>query len=204
MKVVCTEYGENYAEIAAITNPIIEEYCHKHGYEFVRFLLEDGNNYAYRKHEEFKHLIVGGADLIWYLDCDAIITNLDTPITGFIDAKHDLFVTKDVHEINGGSMILKCNSDGNWVNEVILSMKPNFQNEQNAINWLMGDPQFNQHVKILPHPSINSYDYSQYEHYPNIRSREEGHWHEGDFVLHVPGLPYQKRIEVLKNAKITR
>ena len=38
----------------------------------------------------------------------------------------------------------------------------------------------------------------------NVRSIYQGHWREGDFVLHVPALQMEKRIEVLKNAKITR
>jgi hypothetical protein len=58
-------------------------------------------------------------------------------------------------------------------------------------------------MKILPHPSLNSYPYEHYPEFKNV-THEQGNWEEGDFLLHCPALPYEKRAEILRNAKITR
>lgn len=203
--VVLTMFSKEYAEIAAFTLANQVEYCQRHGYKSDAIFLENGQDWPYKKHDRIKELFAQGANIVWYKDIDSIITNISTPITSFVYVCYSMFITKDVHEINGGSLVLKNDYEGRWLNDTILAQKEEFENEQNAINWLMGDPQFNQFVKVLPHPSINSYDYSLYEHYPDMVSKPElGDWQEGYLLLHTPGLSLDKRLEVLKNAKITR
>jgi len=204
--VVCTEYGDNYKEIAEITGFVMKEYCERHGYSFVEIKLEDGNNYAYKKHEAFEQIMKSDVDLIWYLDADAIITNMKIPITDFVDDYYPVYITKDANELNGGSLIIKNNKAGRMFNEIVLQNRDMFPNEQNFYNsmpMLMFGPDI---MKILPHPSINSYRYDLYEHHPEYVGREDlGDWVAGkSFVLHTPGLPFEKRIEVLKNATILR
>lgn len=198
-----TVFNNDYLDIANITLPNTMEYCSRHGY-----LLGQANigtsHWAYKKHEYIKSLFNEGADVVFYLDIDAMITNHTIAIEEFLDSEYSFFITKDVHELNGGVIMIKNNEEGRWVNDIILSRKGVDENEQNAINFLMESPQFNQFVKVWRHPSFNSYDYSLYPEYPNIRKREEGHHHDGDFILHTPGAPMAKRIETLKNAKIIR
>jgi hypothetical protein len=202
--IVCTEYGENYKEIAKITVPIFREYCQRHGYEFRELLLEDGNDYAFKKHELFRELMMDDIDVIAYFDVDILVTNLSFKIEDFLDNEHDYFLTKDFNELNNGACIIKNTEGGRWINDLILASKDFFDNEQNTINSYMISPQFNQFVKVLQHPSINSYDYSLYPECKDYRRRDQGHWHEYDFVLHVPALGLEKRIEKLKNTPIIR
>jgi hypothetical protein len=206
MKVCCcTYYSPSHKALADISLPNLSEYCARHGYYMWVENIEN-DKWEYKKHEMFTELFEG-FDLIWYRDIDSVITDLGKPITGFIDNENDFFITKDFNELNGGSVIIKNTETGigRFVNRCILDLKNKFQNEQNAINWLMGTPEFNQWVKVLPHPSINSYDYSLYPECKEYVGREDlGDWKEGNFVLHVPALTMDKRIEVLKNAKVTR
>lgn len=199
-----TMLAENYRAIANITLPVMQEYAERHGYSIHTIILDDGNAYHFKKHEYFRMLFLDGIDAIWYLDIDCLITNLNTKVEDFIDNEHDIFMTEDVHELNGGSLIIKNNECGRWVNGFVLSHKNVFPNEQNVYNhYRIKDP-FSRYLKVLRHPSINSYRYDLYQEYPDIRDREQGHHHEGDFVLHVPALGLEHREEVLKNTKIIR
>lgn len=196
-----TMYGDNYLPIAAVTTPNFREYCRCHGYEYSELILDGGGNeYAYKKHECLTELMQGDFDLIWYLDCDAIITDIRIPITDFLDDDYSVFITQDVTEINGGSIIIKNNDWGKFFNNYILMRRKEYENEQNVINAMYR--MFYEHIKILPHPSINSYDYTLYPELPHIRQIEQGHWKPGCFVLHTPGAAFEKRLETLKNAKI--
>ena len=205
MKVtVVSMWAKNYSEIAEITIPNLLSYCERHGYDFRSILLEDGNAYHFRKHEFFKELMETDVDVIFYLDVDCLITNHNYEVEDFMEDGFDFFVTEDVHEINGGSLILRNNEYGEWVNNMVLANKGKHENEQNVYNANRDMALIGRYMRILPHPSINSYDYSLYPEYPHIRSREQGHHHETDFVLHVPGAPMNVRIERLKSAKIIK
>lgn len=205
MIVVCTEYGSNYAGIAAITVPLMKEYCERHGYQFRELILEGtGNEYYYKKNEFFDELFKEGVEAIFYLDADALITNLNIRVETFIDDEHSFFITEHIGELNGGALIIKNNAGGVKINDFILSEKCNFANEQNCINHYRYFPPFHNQMKVVDHPSFNSLNYELYPELPHIRKREEGHWHEGDFVLHTPGLGIEHRKQILSEAKIIR
>lgn len=206
MKVVCcTYYSPSYKALADISLPNLSEYCAKHGYYMWVENIEN-DKWEYVKHDIFKKLFEEGFDLIWYKDVDSIITNMTIPITNFIDDSHDFFITKDFNELNGGSVIIKNTEGGRWVNNMVLANRSKYENEQNVYNANMDMMLIGGFIKILPQQTINAY---QYELYPECKSyvgREDlGDWVEGkSFVLHTPGLGIEKRIEVLKNANITR
>lgn len=203
---VCTEWGDNYKEIADYTVPIMREYALRHGYTFHAIQLHgSGNDYAYRKHECFRELFGEiDVDLIWYLDVDAVICNHTIRIETFIDEKHDYFVTRDVTEINCGSVIIKNSAGGRELNDFILHKRRFFPNEQNVVNYYIDVPGYMGNVKVLSHPSINSFDYALYPELTNIREEAQGHFHPGNFLLHTPGAAYNVRLERLKNEKIIR
>lgn len=179
-------------------------YAKKHGYAIHLIMVED-DKWEYKKHEAFKYLFELGYDLIWYRDDDLLITNLSVPIEDFIDDEHDCFITKDFNEINGGSSIWKNTEIARMVNDLIIYQKKDFENEQNVYNfWFKYLHQ--SVVKYLPQSTINSYDYSLYPECKDYVGREDlGDFVEGkSFVLHVPALPLEKRIEILKNTPIIK
>lgn len=198
-------YSPSHQALADLMLPNMREYTDRHGYHSSIFEISN-DSYEYKKHNGFEYLFkdLYEGDIIWYRDVDSIITDLSKPITDFIDNEHDLFITEDIHELNGGSVIIRNSAWGRWFNGMVLSNKDKYANEQNVYNANRDMVTISGSMKILPHPSINSYDYSIYPEYPNIRSREQGHWHEGDFVLHTPGAPMEVRLNTLKNAKIIR
>jgi len=163
----------------------------------------ENDKWEYVKHEIFKNLFQKGFDLIWYRDIDSVITNMNIPITDFIDDEHDFFITRDFTELNGGSVIIRSSIKGQSFNRLVLRCKSRYQNEQNAYNHYREIMVNNNTMKVLPHPSINSYKYYLYPECKEYVGREDlGDWKEGNFVLHVPALALSKRLEILSQAKI--
>jgi hypothetical protein len=205
MKVCCcTYYSPSYKALANISIPNLSEYCMKHNYAVCVQSIDD-DKWEYKKHELFKDLFEEDYDLIWYRDIDSVITNMNIPITDFVDKEGDFFLTQDFNELNGGSVIIKNSHYGRMLNNSILRFgRERYENEQNYYNKEVMVMRICE-TKVLPHPSINSYDYSLYPECKEYVDREDlGDWKEGNFVLHVPALSMGKRIEVLKNAKIVR
>lgn len=202
MNICCfSMWGDNYAEIAAITQPVLQAYCGKHGYSYSELILEGtGNDYAYKKHEYIKELFKQDIDVVFYIDCDAIVTNLTIPVTNYLEDDYSFFATKDANEINTGVILIRNDKNGNWYNDYVLSRKNDYGNEQNIANAV--EFAFKDFMKIVPHPSFNSYDYSLYKEFSFIKDRNLGQWHEGDFVFHVPALSIENRIKQLKTKKI--
>lgn len=204
--IVFTEYGSNYLRIANVTVPVNAEYCERHGYQFRILELEGtGNEYYYKKHEYIRDLLDNDeADVVFYLDCDAIITNHQLPITNFISYGAIFMITEHDGELNGGAILVRNGNRGNDINNFILARRDKFPNEQNVLNHYKYHLGYGGAMSVLPHPSFNSFDYSQYPEFPDLRKPEQGHWVEGCFVLHTPALSVEKRIEVLSQAKIIR
>lgn len=199
MKVcVCTMYSPSHQELADLTVPNMKEYAQKHGYDTYEIKVEN-DQWEFKKHGAFTELFNIGYDLVWYKDVDTMITNMTIPVTDFIDDEHSFFITKDWTELNGGSVIIKNDDFGKKYNAFILESKYRYQNEQNAYNDTYENLKHG--IKIIPQHTINAY---LYELYPEIGklTKEEGQWEEGCLLLHTPALQMDKRIEILKNAKI--
>lgn len=195
----CIMFSPSHIELAGLAIPNIKEYAKRHGYYYHIIEIEN-DKWEYKKHETFR-IMLGVFDLIWYRDVDSLVTNMNTPITNFIDDDHDFFITEDIHELNGGSVIIKNTKGGECLNKFVLDRRDLFHNEQNIYNAYRKD--LSKNIKVLPQNTINSYDYGLYPEYGKL-THEQGQWEEGDFVLHTPGAPMNLRIETLKNAKITR
>lgn len=200
---VVTMWAGNYMGIAELTLPVMREYCKFHNYEFREIWLENGNEYHFKKHEYFTELFKSDIEAIWYLDIDCLITDIAKPITDFMDEEHDLFITEDKTELNGGSIIIKNTAWARAFNDLVLEQRKNFDNEQNVYVAFHPIQVISNKINVLPHPSINSYLYELYPEYGKL-TLEEGQWEEGCFVLHTPAAPMNVRIDALKNAKIIR
>ncbi len=182
--------------------PNMDAYANRHGYDTCVIHLEDGV-FGYKKHEKFKKLMADGYDLICYRDDDALFTNLSIPYDSFIDEEHSFYITKDTGGFNGGSVIIKNTKEGREFNEDILNSDGGiFGNEQEYYNHQYATFDKNV-VKTLNHPSINSYDYRYYKEFPERIGKEDlGDWRDGHFLLHLPAMTIQKRIEVIKQTKV--
>lgn len=204
-------YTKDWVDLAKITIPNIFEYCIAHEYQPYILCI----NSPYDAFDKIRNCLSNfelGFDIVWCLDADAIVTNYKIGLESFVDDKHDFYLCEDVNGYNTGSFIVKKSEwSVNFLNEVLSQInKEGVYCEQDAIINCM-NAQITDKIRVLPHPSINSYRYIEYgDGYGRINpnpnentmpTHKDGNWEEGDFVLHLPGLSMQKRIEILSQLK---
>lgn len=206
-----TAYYPNYKQLADIVLPNLQEYCIKHGYGFYDYVLpEVGVHFSFKRMKMLRELMNYNTDVILCTDIDILITNYNIKIESFLDSKHDFFIAKDVNGINAGNFIVRNTEWSRKYIDFILSKQDSFENDQNVIEAIKDDKEWNSKIKILPHPSINSLMYDEYgERYGIIGDRriekpthEEGNWESKDFLLHLPGMPLERRLEILKGVAV--
>ncbi len=191
-------YTPSWQPLADIVLPRVKWYCDR--WAFKTIVIQS----TYRKNEdwalgkmEYLHTALTFAryyDIIWVLDLDTLITNPSIPFTDFTDDEHDIFITKDINGINAGSWIIR-NTEAS--RKFVATIVDNFDEPHEQI--LMNKYLHMVDVKYLPHPSINSYDYNQYNGFGlAVPAHDQGQWKQGDLLLHLPGLTLEQRIEIFK------
>lgn len=202
MIVVVTMFSESHQSLANICLPNLQAYCDRHGYQLVCVHPENDKCW-FKKHEAFDRIFEGlGEDgIIFYCDIDTLIMNHEIKVESFVNEVHSFYLTRDFTELNGGSIILKTNKVGKWINDFILS-KQNYPNEQNVYNWYIDYLRFYDNTKVLPQNTINSYDYSLYPECSKYVGKHEcGDFKEGDFLIHFPGLGIDDKIKLMNQYK---
>lgn len=206
MRSVLTTASHSWQELADLVIPVMYSYCKKNGYGFeVKFIPP---TFEFHKIKAILSALET-SNVVFCLDLDTLITNHNIKFESFLDADHDFYITQDINEINAGAIIAKNTLFVRGLLNNIL-MFADAENEQNALKPFMDNPE----VKILPHPSINSYPYDEYAPTWGLipgrspllgitgkPTHEQGNWEPGDFIAHLPGLPMQRRLEIFSRMK---
>jgi hypothetical protein len=195
-----TIYTDEFQPLANIVLPNMMDYCSKHNYTLYAFNVNSIES-GYKKIEKILS-VIEEVDAMLCLDLDTFITNHNITVGSFLDDEHDFYICKDVNGINAGSFIVKNTAWARKFLRLIHDHRVVYENEQNAIEYLIIKED---KVKILPHPSINSYIYELYkpgwgvigDRIISKPSHEEGDWRNSDFILHLPGMTLDKRVEIL-------
>lgn len=195
---ICVHYTESWIDLANMTTDVLYKYCAKHGYN--RYVYET----AYSQYTGIDKILqlqeyLIFKDAIMVMDADTLIMNHTIKIEDLIDEEHDLFITKDYNGLNAGVFIIK---NTEWAFEFLHYIlneigKPNIHCEQDAINQYIKEHGADK-IKFLPQYKINSYIYSLYPEIP-MQVHHRGNFEIGDFILHVPGLPLEKKIQILNS-----
>ena len=198
-----TLYFENYQPLADVVLPNWRSYCARHGYELIVHCGEyvrgcpigfQKVGYAYERMFNTPNDL----DAVAVLDLDLVITNPSVKIESFIDEVHDYFVTADVNGLNNGAFIVKKNEGGKQILQYILGNKHLCNNEQDMLKYHLDEPVLKDRLKIVPHPSFNSYWYDLYPEHGES-AKISGIWEPGHFILHLPGLRLETRLELLSS-----
>jgi hypothetical protein len=115
-----------------------------------------------------------------------------------------------VNGINAGNFIIKNTEWSKSFLDFILSKVGSFENDQCVIEAIHNDPEWKDKIKILNHPSVNSYPYDLYSPSWGVigdriierPTHEEGDWQPGDFIIHLPGKTLLDRLEILKGVEV--
>lgn len=198
----------NYQLLADIVVPNMMRYTEKNKYQAIVYTIPiTSMQYGFEKlrlvKQEFER---GEVDLFLCTDLDVLITNHNVRIESFTDNEHDFYLTRDINGINTGTFIIK-NSEWSrkWI-DFLLENQHDFDNEQNAIDYFRNQDEWKEKIKILSHPSINSYPYGLYAPTWGVIGDKkierpvhvEGDWEKGDFIMHLPGKTLQDRIRIFE------
>lgn len=215
-----TCHDENYHELASVTVPVKEAYCQKWGYEFVCRTSDFFYNNTYNGNPS--DLLIGFEKLKMVLDVfeerphldwihwsgtDVLITNYNVRLENIVDDDYHIVVCFDGNGMNVDSMLIKNSKVGRglmrWILDNVETYRHHWWYEQQAmIDFYFQDPLGKDIIKALPQRVMNSYIYDLYPEWrtkPHIdHTGHDGDWQEGDFMLQLPGLPTQQRIDVMK------
>lgn len=186
--------------MADVTIPVLRSYCQKHDYDLIVHRGGFGNRdrqFGFQK-TELVATLLPRTDVMFIVDVDTLITNPDTKLEEFLVNDRGLFIAKDVNGLNAGSYLVRNTSLSQVFLRSVLGLEgvPKMLGEQDAMRWIFDSGSFSNLVHYLPHPSINSY---LYQEYGIVKTHEEGQWERGDFLLHLPGISNERRIEIFKS-----
>ncbi len=201
-----TFYTKNYQPLADITVEAMRRYCDKHGYHLNINIIEDNERCHFVKTKDTRRLL-DEFDMVVGIECDCLLTNHTIKIEDFLDEENELYITTDLTNINFGVFIVKASKWTKQLFDWINTQENKFGDEQEIFEK-------NRDIlktRVVSHPCFNSIPYSPYyapgygkmfykegdEVY--ICKENEGHWMPGNFVMHLPGMEMNRRIDIFKN-----
>jgi hypothetical protein len=199
MKAIITLYTESMQEVADLTIPTHIAFAQNNGWQQDSVIVEQ-EGCLWAKMQLICDYLNKPYDAVFWLDVDAMVTNPEKSIDWILkeNKRADVFLTSDINGLNAGIMLIRntdrakcffysCTTYG----KVLFGDRPN--GEQQAIRHFSLDHPYNGIVHYLDNQrELNSY-------YPNLYTypqSELAHWHKGDFILHLPGTPNERRVEI--------
>jgi hypothetical protein len=197
---IVTSVSDKIADLAAVTVPNKLEYCFRHGYSLVI------DNQPYEQATANMHLLLpylSRFDLVWCLDCDALITNMTQPIHTLPGLGRHVTVCKEEivnwNTINCGSVVYRATPSSRWVLKQVAQTYPVWTSFACGWQtWLGGIAQLYPHVvTVAPPRAFNSCVWNRPA---NARDEIGGYWQEGDLVYHPCGVfPPEERLKWITN-----
>jgi hypothetical protein len=139
-----------------------------------------------------------GEEWVMWVDADTLLVNNNFDITQLLDKTSEIIISKDINALNTGVMLWKntprTRSILNSIWESTEFMHHPWWENAAFINLynenLLGMQDV---VKIVPQNILNAYDYNLYG-----VSCESGQLNDESFIFHLPGLPHDLRLVVMK------
>lgn len=198
---VATMFNDSHAELAALTwEANKKQYCDKHGY----IPAPKTTNFSTTQihFDKFSHILHvmntnPSVDWVWWIDNDAMITNLDVKLETLVNDTHHIIMSVDIASLNTGSFLVKNTAKAKQWLEFLLSKKTEYKNDT---KWFDQQAVIDFYVKfqdlfhIVKQTTMNSYDYKMYNVSGIDLLGHNGQWNPGDFVIHWPGLSNANRV----------
>lgn len=185
---IATIWNESFRGIAEITNPVMQEYCMRHGYTFLSVCSLWKSPEIIWERLAVVNNLKENSETVVYMDCDVLITNLTKRIQELNDPAFDHVATSENFIINDGVFIWNTKK---WIEVLRMEeFSENYSSPQDAINKVYGSAM---DIKHLTPRSMNSVLNEEYG-----TKNELTEWQHGDFVLHLPGIGNERRIQILK------
>ena len=196
---VMTSVSSRIASYASMTIPRVAAYCLKHGYSH----LVINENYeraagmtarlAGLLHQEW-------FDVIWTLDADCVITNLDVQIHTLGCLGPDVTICEegivDWNLINCGSIVWRSTDKTRWLLKAIQERQSEWRSLPCIWQTWLHRPEFRDVVAVAPLRSFNS---TAWTHPGGSHGAPGCHWRPGDLVFHPCGIyPIEARATAIR------
>lgn len=206
MKIIVTaETTDTFLPVSNITFPVIQEYCDRHGYEFrPKHITEPVRSVVWDRVITLQEAL---KDCDWavHVDADCLITNMHIPLTEFIEEDKSIVISKawtelGLHVFNDGFLMVD-NSD--WSSHTLKWAWENTNRPEVGQFCLQDGLQFMCESgrtqawrwRIEKQKRCNAFLYQEY----GMPETTQGQWTPGDFILHLPGMNNEKRVELLQH-----
>ena len=187
-----TAASESHWPIMELSLPNKAEYCAKHKIQ-LDARKHVNIEYIHGERQLFSLDALDHCDWLFFNGADTLIMNQQVDVRVFIDPYYDLIIGLDVNGINNDVLLLKNCQKSRTFLECVLAMKNLCPNDQVAMaHTIQNLPGFK--TKAVHQRLFNSYLYKEY---PYHKTDNGGTFELGDFMLHLPGLPVERRLELM-------
>lgn len=202
--------SKEYAPLAEVTWPGKQSYADWHGYTAVNITPETGDHYGFQKLQLLiNDIVAGDYDWVIWMGADVLITNPNIELSEIANQAKgaDLIIATDAHGINTDVMMVRQTDRVASFLKLVLDSRRHYEpmllGEQQAMSDLL--PFFPGFARIVPQRKLNAYDYKTLAFlggkYAEATDQlgTSGQWMPGDFVIHFPGLPFERRLELARH-----
>jgi hypothetical protein len=189
---VITAWDGNQDALAKVSMPNILAYCHRHNYGLIQARNGERHPCWWKVKAVEQALAEIKPDWAVWLDIDLWITNHTTKLEYWMSLDHDFVCSYDKNGLNAGVLFFR-NTEWTrqllerwWETDTHGCVSP----EQSALAYCLPAMNANSKWCCRPQKEFNAYDYSEYGY-----SYASGQWEVGDFILHMPGVTNERRIE---------
>lgn len=208
---IVTAHNSGYQPLADITwDQNKKLYAQKWGYTPIA--ITNGFKYplpqiSFDRTEVIIGLLESGQyDWIHACGCDTMITNFNIQLEDLVDNDYDFIIATDCYNINNDSFLVRnAPTSIAWLKHVI-AVREQYANHSWFDQQAMIDSidMMGNRIKIVPQKTLNSYDYDQYPgSVPHVFKKDvlgnDGQWSQGDFLIHWPGIPLERRLPLAEN-----
>lgn len=187
---ICTAFDTGFADLAEITLPVLVRYCARHGYALRTEMNPPGDIYWHRTLMLLDAM--SAFDVSVWMDTDALVTNHTQRIEEFIPEEKEACVSRDRNGLNDGVLIVRSNGDANAYLHAVMRLRgePGIHAPQDALQRLYDEGYTRRGLHVVPNKLFNAFP----------PEAEGDTWEPGDFILQMPGINRERRIELAKAA----
>lgn len=180
-----------YWDMMNITAPSKFQYCLKNN---IQFEMRQHSSLMKTIHDERIHFSLSTlrkCDWLWFMGADTLIMNQKIDVNNFLDPEYDFIIGEDINGINNDVFFLKNTLKSKLFLTRTLMNNPQYENEQESMKSILITSTLK--TKIVHQKQFNSYLYDEYSYSDD----KGGSYSEGDFILQVPGLPKERKMQLL-------
>lgn len=216
---ILTQYLENYLELGNLTGANKREYAARHSYDYheqIGHYYDFGvprtanERFDFQRVKLIYDVLFGETlgkryDVVWWQGCDTFITNMIQTMEAYLEGRQgSVFIAKNCNNsiYNNDSVIFRNSPSAKLWLEFVLSKEPDYRNlawESQSVYIDFADlEEWKGVVVAVPLEDINSHIWKLHG-WPETTM---GNWKKGDWLVHLPGLEKNVRIDTFNSPMI--